>query len=76
MAKGDVVLVLNYEKNGRPGYIGGAVPAEMAIGLFLGKKIYILNPIDEEVSYKEEILCMLPVILNGDLTKIKNKIIL
>ncbi|MCL5782196.1 MAG: hypothetical protein M1459_02465 [Patescibacteria group bacterium] len=71
VSKGDVVLVLNYEKNGRPGYIGGAVLAEMAIGLFLGKKIYILNPIDEEVSYKEEILCMLPVILNGDLTKIK-----
>lgn len=65
--KGDYVLVLNYEKNGKPGYIGGAVLAEMAIGLHFGKKIYILNPIQEDVSYKEEILGMMPTILNGDL---------
>jgi len=69
--KGDIVLVLNYEKNGRPGYIGGAVLAEMAIGLHFGKKIYILNDIDETVSYKEEILGMLPIFLNGKLENIK-----
>jgi len=63
--------VLNYEKNGRPGYIGGAVLAEMAIGLHFGKKIYILNDIDETVSYKEEILGMLPIFLNGKLENIK-----
>ena len=69
--KGDVVLVLNYEKNDKPGYIGGAVLAEMAIGLHFGKKIYILDPIGETVSYKEEILGMQPVILNGDLALIR-----
>lgn len=69
--KGDAVLVLNYEKNGKPGYIGGAVLAEMAVGLHFGKKIYILNPIDETVNYKEEILCMQPLILNGDLKLIR-----
>lgn len=70
IAKGDSVLVLNYEKNGRPGYIGGAVLAEMAVALHLGKKIYVLNPIDESVSYKEEILGMQPIFLNGDISSI------
>lgn len=71
IVKGDAILVLNYEKNGITGYIGGAVLAEMAIALHFGKKIYILNPPDESVSYKEEILGMNPIILNGDLSKIK-----
>lgn len=71
VAKGDAVLVLNYEKNGKSGYIGGAVLMEMGLALHLGKKAYILHPIDESVSYKEEILGMLPVILNGDLELIK-----
>ncbi len=68
---GDVVLVLNYEKNGRPGYIGGAVLAEMAIGLHFGKKIYVLNDIDENVSYKEEIFGMLPIFLKGNVNNLK-----
>ncbi|MDE1974974.1 MAG: hypothetical protein KGI49_00485 [Patescibacteria group bacterium] len=71
IAEGDSILVLNYEKNGKPGYIGGAVLMEMGVALHLGKKVYILNPIDETVGYKEEILGMLPVILNGDLNLIK-----
>ncbi len=71
VAKGDAVLVLNYEKNGKPGYIGGAVLMEMGIGLHLGKPIYILHPIDESVGYKEEILAMQPIILNGNLALIK-----
>ena len=71
--KGDAVLVLNYEKNGRPGYIGGAVLAEMAVGLHFGKKIFILNDIDESVSYKEEILGMLPVFLDGRIENLELK---
>jgi len=69
--KGDSILVLNYEKNGKPGYIGGAVLMEMGIGLHFNKKIFILNPIDESVSYKEEILGMLPVILDGNLERMR-----
>lgn len=69
--KGDAILVLNYEKNGIKGYIGGAVLCEMAMALQFKKKIYVLNPIDKTCSYKEEILAMDPVILNGDLSRIK-----
>jgi len=71
IVKGDSILVLNYEKNGISGYIGGAVLAEMALGLHYGKKIYVLNPLPESVSYAEELHGMLPIILNGDLSLIK-----
>jgi hypothetical protein len=71
VVKGDSVLVLNYEKNGKQGYIGGAVLSEMAIALHFGKKIYVLNPLQEDVGYKEELLGMMPVILNGNLSLIK-----
>jgi len=71
IVKGDIVLVLNYEKNGIAGYIGGATLSEMTLALHFGKKIYVLNPIPELLSYKEELYGTLPVILNGDLSLIK-----
>lgn len=68
--KGDIILVLNYKKNGKNGYIGGAVLMEMAIAFYLKKPIYILNGIDESSKYKEELYCMFPKIINGNLSKI------
>ena len=35
------------------------------------KKIFLLNPIPEEVSYTDEIEAMADIILNDNLTKIK-----
>ncbi|MFA5773081.1 MAG: hypothetical protein WC908_00180 [Candidatus Paceibacterota bacterium] len=69
--KGDAVLVLNYEKNGKLGYIGGAVLMEMGIAFHFKKPIYILNKIDESSNLKEEIYGFLPTILNGDFNLIK-----
>jgi len=71
IVKGDCVLVLNYEKNGISGYIGGAVLSEMALALHFKKKIYVLNPIPLSLSYTEELFGTLPIILNGDLKLIK-----
>jgi len=34
------------------------------------KKIFLLNPIPEQVSYLDEIKAMVDVILEGDLSKI------
>ena len=68
--KGDIILVLNYEKNGKPGYIGGAVLCEMAIAFHTKKPIFILNSIDDSSNIKEEIYGMLPTILKGDLNLI------
>lgn len=71
VAKGDIILVLNYKKNGKNGYIGGAVLSEMAIAFYFKKPIFILNPIDESSSFKEEIYGMFPKIINGNLNLIK-----
>jgi predicted RNA-binding protein with PUA domain len=42
----------------------------MAFAYVLDKKIFLLNPIPK-ISYSDEIYAMKPIILNGDLTKIK-----
>lgn len=62
----DVILVVNQEKNGTEGYIGGNTLMEIGIAFFLKKKIYFLNQIPE-LSYKEELSGMNPIVVNGDL---------
>lgn len=66
----DAILVVNLEKKGIKNYIGGNTLMEMGFAYVLDKKIYLLNPVPE-IGYKDEILAMQPVILNGDLNKIK-----
>lgn len=70
VAWSDAILVANYDKNNIKGYIGGNTLMEMGLAFFLKKKIYLLNEISE-LPYKEEILGVKPIILNGDLTKIQ-----
>lgn len=41
----------------------------MAFAHVLDKKIFLLNPIPE-IPYKDEIVAMQPIILDGDLAKI------
>ena len=67
ISKSDKVLVLNYEKNGLKGYIGGNVLMEMAVAFFLEKPIYILNDVSEKSNLYEEIMAMRPIFLNGKL---------
>jgi nucleoside 2-deoxyribosyltransferase len=68
--KCDITLVLNYDKHGIPGYIGGNAFLEMGFAYILYKPIYLLNPIPEMPYYKTEIIAMKPSILNGDLEKL------
>ena len=70
IAVGDAVLVLNYEKKGIDGYIGGAVLMEMGLACHLGKPIYILNPITKGIAFEEEVYGMRPTFLGGDLSRI------
>lgn len=65
----DSILVLNSDKNNIKGYIGGNTLLEMGLAMHLRKKIYLLNEIPE-ISYKEEILAMKPLVLDGELGKI------
>lgn len=69
VAWSDAILITNYDKNDVKGYIGGNTLMEMGLALFLQKKIYLLNEVPE-LSYKEEILGVKPIILRGDLSKI------
>lgn len=69
VAWSEAVLVVNPEKHGVPGYIGGNTLMEMALAFYLKQKIFLMHPIPE-VSYREEIVGMKPVILDGDLSKI------
>lgn len=69
----DCLLVANYEKNWIPWHIWSAVFMKMSIGFYLRKPIYILNslPNTKQLKSVEEISIMWPIILNGDITKIK-----
>ncbi len=69
--KGDAILVCNFDKNGIKNYIGGNTLMEIGFAHVNNKKVFLLNPISDEASYKDEIKAMADVILNGDLSKIK-----
>jgi hypothetical protein len=65
----DSILVLNYEKKGIPGYIGGNTFLEMGHAFGLNKKIYLMNLVPN-MEYLTEMQAMQPVVIDGDLTKI------
>lgn len=70
IGESDALVVLNLEKNGVKNYIGGNTFLEMGFAYVLGKNIYLYNGIPD-LSYKEEILAMQPVVISGDISKIK-----
>lgn len=67
--EGDAILVLNIERKGIEGYIGGNSFLEMGFAHILNKPIYLLNKIPD-MGYKDELQAMNPIVLNGDLSKI------
>jgi len=62
----DAILVLNYEKNGIANYIGGNTLLELGLAFFLNKRLFLLNDIPD-ISYKEEILGMKPIVIHNNL---------
>jgi len=68
--KSDKVLILNYEKHGIPGYIGGNSFLEMGFAYILRRPIYLLHPIPKMPHYETEIIAMKPIVLDGDLESI------
>ncbi|MBI4087135.1 hypothetical protein HY416_04125 [Candidatus Kaiserbacteria bacterium] len=66
----EAIVVTNYEKRGVEGYIGGNTLIEIGVAFYTRKPIYILNPISSTLSYKQEILGMKPVMLDGNLDRI------
>jgi hypothetical protein len=66
----DAVLVLNFQKNGQPNYIGGATFLEIYKAWEMNKKIFLYNPAPDNI-FKDELTGMNPIILNGNLGLIK-----
>lgn len=67
---GGGILVVNPEKRGISGYVGGNTLIEIGVAFYLKKKIYILNPVSSELSYKQEIMAMKPKFIDGDVNNI------
>ena len=69
--KADAILVLNLEKNGIKGYVGGNTLMEMTV-VFLNKKpIFIYNETQDDFMLQEEILSLNPIFINRKLNLIK-----
>jgi hypothetical protein len=69
----DAILVLNHDKNGVAGYVGASTFAEIMFAYHLKKKIFLLNkpPGTDKLRYSHEIGIMQPLVIDGDLNKIK-----
>jgi len=72
VTKANAILVLNNEKHGRSGYIGGNVLMEMALAFHLNIPIYVFNPVDPESPFTEEIIGMGSIVINGNLNRIQH----
>ena len=67
----DAILVINEEKRGIKGYVGGNTLIEIGVAFYLKKQIFIMNDVSSQLSYKQEILGMKPTVLNGNPSLIK-----
>jgi diphthamide synthase subunit DPH2 len=64
----DAVLVCNYRKHGVDGYIGGNTLIEIAHAYYHNKQVFLLNPVPD-VSYRDEIEAVSPIVVGEDLAK-------
>ena len=69
--RSDAILVINNEKKGVNGYIGGNVLMEMAVAYMEKLPIYLWNGMDHMSPFEEEIKAMNCIFLNQDLSKIR-----
>ena len=72
ISAGDAILVVNDEKHGVPGYIGPNVLMEMSLAWYQRKPIYVLNPLPADSPFEEELKGMMPIMLDGDISKLKH----
>ena len=69
--KADVILVCNYTKNDVENYIGANTFLEMGFAYYLGKPIFVLNPLPDYKYVNDELLSFGVNLINGDLSRIK-----
>jgi diphthamide synthase subunit DPH2 len=66
----DAILVLNFEKNGIPNYVGGATFLEIYVAWKMRKKIFFYNPLPN-CSFTDELRGINPILINGNLEMIR-----
>jgi len=71
IAMADSIFVVNLSKKGINGYVGGNGLIEMFYAHLKKKKIYMLNPISKQSPLREEVMGLRPVVVKGDLRKIR-----
>ena len=69
--RSDAILVLNYDKDGISGYIGGNTFLEMGLAYYLNKKISLWKKPSENLPFFEEIMALKPIIIDENLEKIR-----
>ncbi len=67
----DAILVINKKRKGFEGYLGSNTLMEISIAFYLGKKIFLLNPIQKDHPHYEELVGLNSAVLDGDLSKLK-----
>ncbi|MFH2105082.1 MAG: hypothetical protein ABII72_02495 [Parcubacteria group bacterium] len=67
----EAILVLNLDKKGVQNYIGGNTFLEIGLAYYLGKPIFLYNPIPE-MSYTDELKAIQPTVIDGDLSRISD----
>lgn len=70
MQGADALLVVNLDKNNIKNYIGGNTLMEIGFAHVLNQKIFLWNPIPD-MQYRTEIEAVKPVVIDGDISKIK-----
>jgi len=64
------VYVANYDKNGIVGYIGGNSFLEMGLAFYRKIPIFLLNEIPQQVSYREELIALKPIVVGENWNKL------
>lgn len=67
----DAILVVNKEKKGLKGYIGGNVLMEMTLAYYNKRPIFIWDETDSKSNLYEEIIGVNPIFINKHLENIK-----
>jgi len=70
----DGLIVLNFQKYGIPGYVGGGMLMDMGFAHAMRKPIFLLYPIPR-LPYQDEIEITDPVILHGSIAPLKKFLI-
>jgi len=66
----DAILVLNFDKNNIPHYIGCNTMMEMGFAYVADKKIFLLHPLPDQPYIHDELHTMDITVIDGDLSLI------